>query len=463
MQEIPVTSLDPRLQKQIENAQVALQRGNYDYVIEVCGTVLKNARGCVPVRRLQRAALYKKFESKNKFFTKALGSVTTAGFMFAGKKDPEKGIDNAEKMLLADPSNVAALKLLAESATQLELYETAAFAWEGIRDAQPKDHDTLLRLGEAFLTAKMPKEALKVADDLLHIKPQDGDALALMRKASVAQTMHKGNWESQSSFRDKLRDESQAVSLEQAAKIVTSSEMTERLVKEALQRVSDEPENINHYRSVIDGYRKLERYEEALSWVQKARQQPAGSGDSNFEKLETDLQVNLREVRLREAEKALADNPEDAEAQAKAETAKSELSAYRLEQAKIYVDRYPNDYAARHNLADLFYEAGDYQNAIANYQQAQKNPKVRIQAMVGMGKSLKQRGMHDLAVAQLQQAKNDLQAMDELKKDVIYTLAECFEAMGKTDAAIAEFKVIYSDDIGFRDVADKINAFYASS
>jgi hypothetical protein len=33
--------------------------------------------------------------------------------------------------------------------------------------------------------------------------------------------------------------------------------------------------------------------------------------------------------------------------------------------------------------------------------------------------------------------------------------------MGKADAAIGEFKEIYSEDIGFRDVADKINAFYS--
>jgi hypothetical protein len=33
--------------------------------------------------------------------------------------------------------------------------------------------------------------------------------------------------------------------------------------------------------------------------------------------------------------------------------------------------------------------------------------------------------------------------------------------MGRGEAAIAEFKAIYSEDIGFRDVADKINAFYS--
>jgi hypothetical protein len=53
--------------------------------------------------------------------------------------------------------------------------------------------------------------------------------------------------------------------------------------------------------------------------------------------------------------------------------------------------------------------------------------------------------------------------MDETKKDVIYELGACYELMGKPELAIEEFKMIYSEDIGFRDVADKINAFYSKS
>ena len=126
------------------------------------------------------------------------------------------------------------------------------------------------------------------------------------------------------------------------------------------------------------------------------------------------------------------------------------------------MERYPNDYGARYTLANLYFEAGDYQNAIANYQQAQKNPKVRVAAITGMGKSLMARKMFDLAVAQFQSAKSELVGMDDTKKDVIYQLAQCYESMGKKAEAITEYKIIYSEDIGFRDVADKINAFYSS-
>ena len=101
-------------------------------------------------------------------------------------------------------------------------------------------------------------------------------------------------------------------------------------------------------------------------------------------------------------------------------------------------------------------------NPIAQFQQAQKGPQVRVSALMGLGRCFKAKRLHDLAVAQFNLAKADLSTMDDTKKEVLYELGTCLEQMGKPDAAIEEFKAIYSEDIGFRDVADKINAFYAA-
>jgi len=462
MPEIPVSSLDSRLQKQLENAQVALQRGNLEYVLEVTAQVLKTAPGCLPVRRLQRVAQLRQFNTKSKF-SRAFGSVTQAGFLFGGgKKDPAKQMENAEKLLAGDPASVPGLKLLAEAAAGLDLPETAAFAWEAIHEQNPTDRETLLNLAEALLVAKKPKEALRAADTLLKMHPQDGDALSVMRKAAIAQTTTQGNWEEKGSFRDKLRDEAQAVSLEQASKVVTSDEMTNRLIGEALERLKAQPENLNHYRSVVEGYRKLGNFTEALNYVQQARKLPSGAADTSLEKQENDLKAAILESKLKDLENRLEASPDDAALKAEFTKAKTDFAAFEIAQAKAYVERYPNDYEGRFTLANLLFDTGDYQNAIANYQQAQKNPKVRIGAITGMGKALKARKMFDLAVAQFQIAKSEIPGMDDLKKDVIYQLAECYESMGKADEAINEFKIIYSDDIGFRDVADKINAFYSS-
>lgn len=463
MPEVSVASLDPRHQKLIENARIALDRGNLDYVIEVSSQVLKAQPGCLPVRRLQRVAQLRQQRGKGGGLMGKLG-LSGAPFMFgAGKKDPAKQLEAAETSLAKDPTNIGALRLLAEGATGLNLLETAAFAYEAIRELEPGNRANMLALGEALLAAGKPVEAVKVADDLLRDKPTDAEAQSLMRKASVAQTVTKHKWEDKTSFRDKLRDEAQAVSLEQAAKVVTGDVMTQRLLEEALGRVAREPDNLNHYRSVSQAYRQLNNLDEALAWVRKARELPVGKADAALEKQETELATARIEQHVRDAEAAVAAAPGDAGAEARLVAARKELAEFKLAESRRYVERYPNDYAARHALGSLLLEAGQVDAAIAQFQQAQKGPQVRIPSLVGLGRCFKAKKLFDLAVAQLTSAKNDLAAMDDTKKDVIYELGVCFELMGKGDRAIEEFKIIYSEDIGFRDVADKINAFYSKS
>lgn len=450
MPEIAVTSLDPRQQKLIDNARIALERGQLDYTLDACAQVLKTAPSCLPVRRLQRAAQLRDFKAKNKFMAKAMGGFSTAPFMFGGgKKEPAKVLEMAEGMLAKDPTSVPALKLLAEAAGGLGLLETVAFALDAVREIEPDNRANLLALGDAWIAAGKPAEALKAADAILKTKPADADAQNLMRKASIAQTVTKGNWDGQGSFRDKLRDEAQAVSLEQAAKVVTAGDMAQRLVDEAKARVQAEPTNLNHYRAVAQAYRQLGRSDEALAWVRKARALPTGAVDPTLEKEESELQTALLEARVKaESGDGLA-------------AAQAELAAWRLTEGKRTVERYPNDFPARLALGELLLASGQLDAALAQFQQAQKGPQVRVAALVGLGRGFRAKKIYDLAVMQFKSAKTDLTAMDDTKKEVIYELGSCYEVMGKPEEAIAEFKAIYGEDIGYRDVADKITAFYS--
>src|SRR4051812_43239860 len=203
MAEVPVASLDPRHQKLIDNARIALERGNFDYVLEVTSQVLKAQPGCLPVRRLQRVAQLRAARAKGGggFMAKMAAGFSTAPFLFgSGKKDPAKLLESAEQLLAKDPANVSGLKLLAEAAQGLGLRETVAFALDAIREIEPENRNNLLALGEAWFAAGKPTEALKIADEILRLKPADAEAQDLMRKASVAQTVTKVGWENQTNF-----------------------------------------------------------------------------------------------------------------------------------------------------------------------------------------------------------------------------------------------------------------------
>ena len=462
MAEVPVASLDSRQQKLVENARLALERGNFDYVIEVTAQILKSAPGCLAVRKLQRVAHLREHRGKSGgLVARAITGLSAAPFLLASRKSPAEQLATAEAVLAKDPTSVTGLKLLAEAATAMSLPETVAFALDAIREIEPKNRANLLALGEAWLAASRPAEALKIADEMLALRPADAEAQNLMRKASVAETVTKTGWQNQSSYREKLRDEKAAVALEQSAKLVAADNATQRLLDEALARVTKEPNNLNHYRSVAQAYRQLGNLPESLAWIRKAREQPAGRGDPALEKLESELAITLLEQRVKAAETAAAAAPTDAGAGSAVDAAKRELGEFRLGEARRYVERYPNDHAARCTYGNLLLELGQIDAAIAQFQQAQKGPQVRIASLVGLGRCFKAKRLYDLAVAQFGTAKADLGSLDDAKKDVIYELGACYELMGKPDAAIAEFKAIYSEDIGFRDVAEKINSFYS--
>jgi hypothetical protein len=69
--------------------------------------------------------------------------------------------------------------------------------------------------------------------------------------------------------------------------------------------------------------------------------------------------------------------------------------------------------------------------------------------------------MYDLAAETLQNAIKEKSVFDEEKKELIYHLGCVQENMGQKEAAIEQFKLIYKVDIGYRDVAAKVDAFYA--
>jgi hypothetical protein len=71
------------------------------------------------------------------------------------------------------------------------------------------------------------------------------------------------------------------------------------------------------------------------------------------------------------------------------------------------------------------------------------------------------RKMFDMAARKLQSAIKEKVLFDDEKKELIYNLGCVYESMTKKEEAVDQFKLIYEVDIGYRDVAAKVDAFYA--
>jgi len=63
-------------------------------------------------------------------------------------------------------------------------------------------------------------------------------------------------------------------------------------------------------------------------------------------------------------------------------------------------------------------------------------------------------------VEQLRKAASEITGMDAQKKEIYYELGGLFEAAGDWNQAADYYKQIYQVDIGYRDIAQKIETFY---
>lgn len=463
MEEITLQKLDSRLQKQIENARKAVDK-NPTYAIDIMTNIVTRNPNCLDARRLLRQAQQRSKKGKTKGFGKFLSKVTSIPFSMGSdskiQKDPAKAMETAEQMLNSDPFNPVGHRMLGAAAAALELNETTVFAYEELTKIEPEDAEAVKSLMGAYIELGRTEDAIRIGDAAYRKHPSDDDIQTLIKKASVEQSINKGKWESDESFRDKLKDEDEAQKLELAGRAKTGDAGLRAQIEDSLKAVAGEPLNMNLYRDLAGNYRKLKDFDNALLWVGKARELDAGRADVNLERLTATLTREKMSAAIETVEAALEANPEDATAMANLAKLQAEEHAFRREQAENMVQRYPNEFGYRFELGELYLEDGEVDKAIKELQLGQRAPKVRVSALILLGKAYKQKGFSDLAAEQLNTAKAEIPGMTDQKKDVLYELGSAYEQQGDMDKAMVEFKALYGADISYRDVAQKIDDFY---
>lgn len=459
MKKVALNELDPRLQKQVAQADQQI-RSNPQYAVEILAGILSRNPGCVEVRRSLRQAQKAVLGTRKGLFDGVVGVLTSSKIAKAVEADPVAAIGEAEAALAKKPTDPNANKTIALAATKLGFHALAAFAYEELAANDPKQVQHHVDLANTWIAGGEYDNALHAADAGLKLFPGNGDLQEAVRRASVNKTMKKGNWEDKGDFQSKLKDKEEALRLEQAARKVTDATTAAEQITLLAQKLQEQPDSIDLYRDIVRQFIAIGDLDNAIAWLQRGRLTTLGKADTSLERQETDLVVQRYENRSKQLRERANAAPGDAAAQAELAANESELAEYRLRTAASLVERYPNDYAFRYEFGILLLASGRTDESVQQLQYAQRNPKYRQPALLAIGRAFVVSGKFDLAVEQLTAAKGEIQVMNDLKKEVIYELGLAYEKMGKAKESVDEYKAIYMADSGFRDVAKKINDFY---
>jgi len=469
MAEKSISGISADARRRYTKATEAVQRENLDYAIELFNQVLEQEPEFFECRKALREAQFKKAGDKGSGFFKkmwsgASSSPLVAKGQIALRSNPANALAIAEQILNSDPNNSGAHKLIVEAANALDLPRTAALSYETLSENSPKDRDLAIAFARALAAAGdvsvgEHNRGEKILMDLLRETPNDGELNQALKDLSARKTLDEGGYAAleggQGSYRDILKDKKEAVSLEQEKRVQKTEDVTGRLVEEYETRLKTEPNNLKLVRSLAELYTQKKQFERSLELYERIRNSEMGN-DSSLERSISDTIVRRFDYQLEQLDPASPDYA------AQSTKVQAEKLNFQMTDCQKRVEKYPTDMSLRFEMGQFYFQTGKINEAIQEFQKAQGNPHKRSAAMSCLAQCYAKRKMFDLAARTLRNAIKEKVVFDDEKKDLVYNLGCVLESMGKKEEAIEQFKLIYEMDIGYKDIAVKVDAYYAS-
>ncbi len=446
--------------KAVESAQ----RENYDYALALFSQTLEKEPGFFECRKALRVAQAKKSAGASTGFFKKMmsgagSSPQVAKAKMALNKNPAEAMAIAEQILNTDAGNAYAHRIIADAAEALDFPKTRVLALEMLVKHSPKDKALVIEFANLVAETKgNAGVAEKALEEIIRAVGYDTDLQQAQKNLSAHKTMDEGGYgaleDGTGSYRDILKNKDEAVLLEQEKRVQKTEDVAERLIGEYEARLQNEPDNLKLLRSLAELYTQKNQFDQALELYQRIKGSETG-GDATLDLAMVNTQVRRFDFELAQLNPFA---PDLAEQQAKIA---AEKLSFQTAECQKRVEKYPTDLGIRFEMGSLYFQAGKIGEAIAEFQKAQGNPHKRIAAMSCLAQCFAKRKMFDLAARTLQNAIKEKAGIDEEKKDLIYQLGCVFEGMGKKEDAVEQFKIIYETDISYKDVAAKVDAFYA--
>ena len=433
----------------------ALESGKYELAVDMLMEAIKAAPEVLETRKLLRAAQIANFKRNGK-----TGFGAKLGYMMARNKiaglikkgDARGAMAEAEELLKQNPLDADNMEIAVKAAEAAGKADHAAITIEAAYECSNRDPALLERVATYYTMAQRWDKARDAYQKLSEMKPGDQRVMAMLKNAEARATMSSG-WEAtagkKGGFQNLIANKEQAKKLDQANKAVITGDDAEALIQEKLQQIAAEPKNMNARRALARLYSQNKRYAEAVQTLEEAIQ-AAGAMDPELDRMLSQNRVNYYDQQIAALREA-----GDEEGAVNMEAEKNQFVFDDLAQR---VERYPNDLHLRYELGLQYFTYEYYDEALEHLQLAQKSPKDRLWALYYLAMCFLMKGQTDMAVMQLETARDQIPTMDELKKKVVYQLGICAESAGDLEKAYNYYKEVYSNDVGFADLADRMLA-----
>ena len=438
------------LSKFLEQAADAVKRRNYALAVKIYGQVLSVQPDFGEARAGLRKALFQKAAQKppSKLTAVLFGGIN---LLIAGLcrliGQHAAAAKSYERYLTMDPAAEGPNLKLGDSLHRAGLNKSALAVFAAYAELQPRCLEACRRAGALHYEQGQVNEALAMYEQALKVDPRDQESLKARKNLAAEGALRSTGIEKAESSRDLIKDKEKQKQLERQERLQLSADEVEDELQQLEEQLQQNPDDVKLLRRAARLREMAKDLQGALDLIEQLLQKQPN--DAELQEVAGDLRIRLQEQMVQKAQKRGDE--------AAAERARAALAQLRVAEARRRVERNPSDLGARFDLGVGLLQSGDIDDAIAELQQAVKDPRKKTDAMFELGRAFQLKDLPDLALGQydkaLQTASGGARA-----KEALYEMGVICEGQGNKDDALRHFTKILEQDIGFRDVKQKVEA-----
>lgn len=433
-------------------AEEAFAKRNYDYACDLYLQIIAMNPNEYDARKKLRQVLHRKYKEQGSPGGLSARIVQSKSLFALGlARKPEAKMEVAQKHLIQDPENAKMRTELARALWELGHKNGAMAEAEIACELDPSNVEAAKILGQAYLAARRISDAAAALERAKKAAPHDRELARLLKDLMANATLAQGFEKADADYRQVLKDRAQSDQLELAQHVVLEESQVDSMLADLERRHAAQPGDANVVRKIAEILFEHKRdYLRAREWYQKLA--AMHSFDTSLKDRVEDCEIKSMEVRIAQARSRGEDTTALRE-----EKLRLEIQAY---QRRVR-DR-PTDPGLRFELGRRYYEAGNWDEAISQFQASVKDPRRKCDSHTLLGACFQRKGLYDLAEDQYRRAES-VSVTDAQKLQIWYFWARCSEEANKKSEAFELYKRIAERDYGFRDVAQRLQQMRAGS
>lgn len=429
---------------------------NFDYAIDLyleglrlCPDALED--GHAPLRRL---ALIRQGKGGKK------PSMIEKAKRLGGKKTPLDQMISAEFLLAKDPDCLSYAEDMLKACVAGGYTRTADWIAQLIFDANRASSRpsfaAYMLLKDSYTKLQMFTKAVSACQHALELKPNDDSLRDELRDLCASMTMEKGRYGKTADFRGSIKDKEAQDRLHSQDQTIKSEEYRQYAVKEARNAVSQAP-TVTNILQLAQALADLDTEESWTEVVQLLQSNYEKSKDFTFQRKLGELEIRRLKEQIRQVYKQVQQKPDEG-LKTRFQALAARLDKTELEHFRQCQENYPTDYKMKYEYGRCLLKAHRFDEAIPLFQEAQKDPRLRIAAMDKAGLCFLLKGWNDDAIDLFTEAVKQCPVQDNaLAKDIRYNLARAYEAAGRDDQALEIYRKLAQMDFSYKDVSQRID------